>query len=206
MYTYEGLGQFKKENYRVFTAEEHADAYREEYPTRRRQLNAIDKDLENYRDQIKAVEEQLKTEIFARHLGNKYGYLDLIDMKADFDALLTAYAEIKTAPCPAKVAKEQAKAAAEAAAKANPTAITIQLPENVTATDVMNIFKSAKRYAHAERMQLNFYDEENNAAVDAWTHIYNAARDIERDQLHNIAWATADAVKEYKEKTTIIKL
>lgn len=230
MLVYQSFGKFKTEAYKVYTAAEHLETYREEYPTRRRQLNAVKQDLQNMNDAIETIARQLAPvdALFASYLGNKYSCLDLYDMQLDLHNLESARLEIENTPCPAKVAKEEAKAAAEAAAAdplaelwaeaeadaaamgmvaieedATPRTITIELPEGVTPFDISNIFSAAKIYAHEQRME-SMGDGTKKAEI--WAHIYDSALEIDRDQLHSLAWSTDTAVLEYGEKNCVIHI
>lgn len=195
MLVYQSFGQFKTEAYKVYTTAEHLETYREEYPTRRRQLNAVKKDLQNMNDAIETIARQLAPvdALFASYLGNKYSCLDLYDMQLDLHNLEAARLEIENTPCPAKVAKEEAAA--------TPRTITIELPEGVTPFDISNIFSAAKIYAHEQRMQ-SMGDGTKKAEI--WAHIYDSAVEIDRDQLHSLAWSTDTAVDEYSEKNCVI--
>ena len=205
MKTYQGLSQYKFEAYTIYSAADHLQAYREEYPTRRRQLNAAQKDIENMRDAIEGIQARLNDgRTWTHYMGDQYNAHDLNDMRQDLANLEAARDVIDATPCPAKVAKEMDKAREEAAKAANePQKVTIELPEGVTPFDISNIFQAAQAYAHAERMK-TIGDGTNK--TDIWTHIYNAAAKIDHDQLHDIAWATDTAVDEYREKNCIIHL
>lgn len=146
-------------------------------------------------DAIETIARQLAPvdALFASYLGNKYSCLDLYDMQLDLHNLEAARLEIENTPCPAKVAKEEAAA--------TPRTITIELPEGVTPFDISNIFSAAKIYAHEQRMQ-SIGDGTKKAEI--WAHIYDSAVEIDRDQLHSLAWSTDTAVDEYSEKNCVI--
>ena len=208
MLVYQSFGQFKTEAYKVYTTAEHLEAYREEYPTRRRQLNAAKQDVQNMNDAIETIARQLAPvdALFASYLGNKYSCLDLYDMQLDLHNLEAARLEIENTPCPAKVAKEAAAAAAKEAATeaaATPRTITIELPEGVTPFDISNIFSAAKIYAHEQRMQ-SIGDGTKKA--DVWAHMYESALTIDREQLHALAWSTDTAVDEYGAKNCVVHI
>jgi hypothetical protein len=200
MLVYQSFGEFKKEDYKVYTAAEHLETYREEYPTRRRQLNAVKKDIENMRHAVDFIAEQLApvNAHFARFMGNKYTSLDLYDMQKDLQNLEAAREEIENTPCPAKAAKEAA-AAAEAAAQ-EPQKITFELPDGVTTRDVLNLLRIASKEAHAQRMAIKLLSveewEQNHQKADYLNHLFNAANNL-GDQAHEIAWKEADAVEQY---------
>ena len=208
MLVYQSFGEFKTEAYKVYTTAQHLETYREEYPTRRRQLNAAKQDVQNMNDAIETIARQLApvNALFASYLGNKYSCIDLYDMQLDLHNLEAARLEIENTPCPAKAAKEEARKKAEleaAAAAATPGAITIELPEGVTPFDISNIFSAAKIYAHEQRMQ-SIGDGTKKA--DVWAHIYESALTIDRDQLHALAWSTDTAVDEYGAKNCVIHI
>lgn len=210
MLVYQSFGEFKTEAYKVYTTAQHLETYREEYPTRRRQLNAAKQDVQNMNDAIETIARQLApvNALFASYLGNKYSCIDLYDMQLDLHNLEAARLEIENTPCPAKAAKEEARKKAEleaaaAAAAATPGAITIELPEGVTPFDISNIFSAAKIYAHEQRMQ-SIGDGTKKA--DVWAHIYESALTIDRDQLHALAWSTDTAVDEYGAKNCVVHI
>lgn len=213
MKTYIGNSTYKFEAYTIYSTADHLSAYREEYPTRRRQLNAANKDIENMREAIEGIQARLNDgRTYTHYMGDQYNAGDLADMRQDLANLEAARDFIDAAPCPAKIAKEldaQIEAAkqrqeAEAEAAANePQKVTIELPEGVTPFDISNIFQAAQMYAHAERMK-TIGDGTNK--TDIWSHIYKAAAKIDADQLHDIAWATDTAVDEYRAKNCIIHL
>lgn len=227
MLVYQSFGQFKKQAYKVYTTAEHLAAYREDLPTRRRQLNAINRDIENMREAIATITNQQNAgNTWSNYLGDKYGALDLLDMREDLQNLEEARAIILEDPCPKKIEKQNAAmSAAHDAAQASdaavtaalekleatcseieaaqeePQTLTIELPAGVTALDISNIFRAAKAYAHDERMKVILTD-----AAEVWTHIFNTACKIDGDQLHGIAWAAPDAVEQYKNKNCKINL
>ena len=179
MLVYQSFGEFKKEAYKVYTAAEHLATYREEYPTRRRQLNAVKKDIENMRHAVDFIAEQLApvTAHFARFMGNKYTALDLYDMQKDLQNLEAAQEEIKNTPCPAKAAKEAAAAAEASAQEDQPQKVTIELPAGVTLYDLYRIFDLASDNAHARRMQAHedYREQTSNGehSSEEMKHLYN---------------------------------
>lgn len=229
MLVYQSFGQFKKQTYKVYTTAEHLAGYREDLPTRRRQLNAINRDIENMREAIATITNQQNAgNTWSNYLGDKYGALDLLDMREDLQNLEEARAIILEDPCPKKIEKQNAAmSAAHDAAQASdaavtaalekleatcseieaaqeePQTLTIELPAGVTPFDIANIFRAGKEHAHAQRMKAI---SNNPSAADVWTHIYNAACDIQADQLHALSWDEPNALKEYQQKNCVINL
>jgi hypothetical protein len=198
MLVYQSFGQFTHEAYKVYTAAEHLATYREEYPTRRRQLNAVKKDIEQMQHAVDFIAEQLApvTAIWARFMGNKYTALDLYDMQKDLKNLEAACEEIENTPCPAKAAKEAEQAAQE------PQKVTIELPAGVTLYDLSRIFDLASDNAHARRMKAHEdyrkeINEEQHTSEEI-THLFNETENKCNylSNLWNAANDLSDAVRD----------
>lgn len=201
MLVYQSFGQFTEKQVEVYSPEQHAAVYREDLPTRRRQLNAINKDIDNMRDAIATIRTQQDAgHIWARHLGDKYGLNDLRRLERDFANLLAARLEIESNPCPAKVAKEKAAQEAAQDEQPHPVRVTLELPAGVTLFDLDFIFDLARDAAHKERMlaygeyssaereqQTNELFEKAHKKADYLSKYYNAAAEL-GNLTHRLAW------------------
>jgi hypothetical protein len=218
MKTYQGNATYKFEAYTIYSKADHLQAYREEYPTRRRQLNAANKDIDNMRDAIEGIQARLNDgRTYTHYMGDQYNAGDLADMRQDLANLEEARDIIDATPCPAKVAKEMDKAREEAQATAAPAApvakaanepqkVTIELPAGFSVWDLHTLIMLASRETHRQRMEaarepVNFdTDPEGWAAnldkCNFLSDLYNGANKIS-DQLHPIAWDAPGIVEEY---------
>ena len=205
MLLYQSFGQFKKQAYKVYTTAEHLAAYREDLPTRRRQLNAVNRDIENMREAIATIARQLEAgNLYAHYLGDKYTDLDLYDMREDLANLEEARAIIFEDPCPKKIEKQNAaiSAAHDAAQdeQPQPLRVTLELPAGVTLFDLDFIFDLARDAAHKERMaayqeysgaereeQTNELFEKSHKKADYLSKYYNAAVEL-GNITHRMAW------------------
>lgn len=216
MKKYQGNATYTFDVYTIHSAADHLQAYREEYPTRRRQLNAANKDIENMRDAIEGIQARLNDgRTFTHYMGDQYNAHDLNDMRQDLANLEEARDIISATPCPAKVAKEMDKAReeaakAEAAAAANEARkITIELPEGFTAYDFKTLIQLGTKEAHRQRMEAarNDFDIKKEAAQWAanldkcnyLSDLYNGGYDI-GDKVHAIAWEKEETLQEHREK------
>ena len=201
MLVYQSFGQFTTKEIEVYSPEQHAAVYREDLPTRRRQLNAINKDIDNMRHAIATIRTQQDAgQIWSRYLGDKYGLNDLRRLERDFANLLAARLEIETNPCPAKVAKEKAAQEAAQDEQPQPVRVTLELPAGVTLFDLDFIFDLARDAAHKERMlaygeyssaereeQTTELFEKSHKKADYLSKYYNAAVEL-GNITHRMAW------------------
>ena len=178
MLVYQSFGQFTTKEIEIYSPEQHAAVYREDLPTRRRQLNAINKDIDNMRHAIATIRTQQDAgQIWSRHLGDKYGFSDLRRLERDFANLLAARLEIEQSPCPAKVAKEKAAQEAAQDEQPQPVRVTLELPAGVTLYDLYRLFDLAGDNAHARRIKAHeeFQQQASNGdhSSEEMTHLYN---------------------------------
>lgn len=223
MKKYQGFSEYKFEAYTIYSKADHLSAYREEYPTRRRQLNAANKDIENMREAIDGILARLNDgRTWTHYMGDQYNALDVLDMQQDLANLEAARDFIDAAPCPAKIAKEldakieAAKERQEAAAPATeepvetapaePQKVTIELPAGFSVWDLHTLIMLASRETHRQRMEAAREPVNFDTDPEGWTanldkcnflsDLYNGANKIS-DQLHPIAWDAPGIVEEY---------
>ncbi len=201
MLVYQSFGQFTAKEVEVYSVAQHVEVYREDLPTRRRQLNAINSDIDNMRLAIATIRTQQDAgQTWSRYLGDKYGLNDLRRLERDFANLLGARLEIESTPCPAKVAKEKAAQEAAQDEQAQPVRVTLELPAGFTLFDLDFIFDLARDHAHQQRMkaygeysskdafeQTTELFEKSQKKADYLSKYYNAAVEL-GNITHRMAW------------------